>query len=319
MVNEPKTLQAAIIYFSNPDNALEYAASRRWPNGVSCPTCGSTDVRFLAKQRRWECKHGDHAKKQFSVKVGTVMEDSAIGLDKWLTAMWMIANCKNGVSSYEIKRDLGVTQKTAWFILHRIREGMGDDFPEKFAGEVEADETFIGGKAKNMHFERKIRKYIKGDIKHGGTVGKAIVMGLLDRNSRQVRAKVLPELKKRNAEDTVCDNVAPGSTLYTDEAVHYDDLPDYDYVREFVDHTESYVRGRVHVNGVENFWSLLKRCLAGTYVSVEPFHLQAYVNEQAFRYNNRKDTDAQRFDTVLAGILGKRLTYEQVTGKDQAA
>lgn len=317
MVKEPKTLQAAIVYFSNPDNALEYAASRRWPNGVTCPTCGSKDIRFLAKQRRWECKYGDHAKKQFSVKIGTVMEDSAIGLDKWLMAMWMVANCKNGVSSYEIKRDLGVTQKTAWFMLHRIREGMDDDFPEQFAGEVEADETFIGGKAKNMHYERKIRKFIKGDLAHGGTVGKAIVMGILDRNSREVRAKVIPEVRKRYTDEHLQANVAPGSTLYTDSAVHYEMLPDY--VREFVDHTETYVRGRVHVNGVENFWSLLKRCLAGTYVSVEPFHLQAYVNEQAFRYNNRKDTDAQRFDTVLAGILGKRLTYEQVTGKDQAA
>lgn len=224
MVNEPKTLQEAIVYFSNPDNALEYAASRRWPHGVSCPTCGSTDVRFLAKQRRWECKHGDHAKKQFSVKVGTVMEDSAIGLDKWLTAMWMIANCKNGVSSYEIKRDLGVTQKTAWFILHRIREGMENDFPEKFAGEVEADETFIGGKAKNMHFERKIRKYIKGELA-SGVVGQPIVMGILDRNSREVRAKVLPEVRKRLTDEHLRENVAPGSTVYTDEAKHYEQLP----------------------------------------------------------------------------------------------
>lgn len=316
MVNEPKTLQAAIVYFSNPDNAVQYAASRRWPHGVSCPTCGRKDVNFLANQRRWECK-GNHTKKQFSVKVGTSMEDSAIGLDKWLCAMWMIANCKNGVSSYELKRDLGVTQKSAWFMLHRLREGMVDDFPEPLAGEVEADETFIGGKARNMHFEKKIRKYIKGEISRGGSVGKAIVIGILDRNTRQVRATVLPEIKKINTDEQLRKHVAEGSTVYTDEANHYDYLPEFTH--EFVDHTEAYVKGRIHVNGVENFWSLLKRSLAGTYVSVEPFHLQAYVNEQAFRYNLRKDTDAQRFDTMLSGIVGKRLTYEQVTGKSEAA
>ena len=315
MVNEPKTLQEAIVYFSNPDNAVRYAASRRWPRGVECPTCGRKDVNFLANQRRWECK-GNHSKKQFSVKVGTSMEDSAIGLDKWLCAMWMIANCKNGVSSYELKRDLGVTQKSAWFMLHRLREGMVDDFPEPLAGEVEADETFIGGKAKNMHFEKKIRKYLAGELA-SGAVGKAIVMGVLDRNTRQVRASVLPELKKTNTDEHLRRHVAEGSTVYTDEANHYDYLPEF--AHEFVDHTETYVKGRVHVNGVENFWSLLKRSLAGTYVSVEPFHLQAYVDEQAFRYNLRKDTDAQRFDTMLAGIVGKRLTYEQVTGKDQKA
>ena len=316
MLKEPKTLQEAIVYFADPDNALEYIVSRRWPRGVTCPRCGSKEVYFIASRRLWECKEG-HPKSQFSVKVGTSMEDSAIGLDKWLCAIWMIANCKNGVSSYEIKRDLGVTQKSAWFMLHRLREGMVDDFPEPLAGEVEADETFIGGKAKNMHYERKIRKYIKGEMAHGGAVGKAIVMGVLDRNTRQVRASVLPELKKTNTDEHLRQHVAEGSTVYTDEANHYASLPAFTH--EFVDHTESYVKGRVHVNGVENFWSLLKRSLAGTYVSVEPYHLQAYVDEQAFRYNLRKDTDAQRFDTMLAGIVGKRLTYEQVTGKSEAA
>ncbi len=316
-MRKPKTLQEAIVYFSDFENCQRYLLDIRFTGGkVRCPYCGSEKVTYLQRQRRWKC-YEDHPKSQFSLKVGTIMEDSAIGLDKWLCAIWLIANCKNGVSSYELKRDLGITQKTAWFMLHRIREGMGDDFPEQFAGEVEADETFIGGKAKNMHYERKIRKFIKGEIAQGGTTGKAIVMGILDRNNREMRAKVLPELLKRLTDEHINENVAPGSTVYTDEAQHYKYLPEY--VREFVDHTESYVRGRVHVNGVENFWSLLKRSLAGTYVSVEPFHLQAYVNEQAFRYNNRKDTDVQRFDAVLAGILGRRLTYEEVTGKGKAA
>jgi transposase-like protein len=312
---KPKTLQAAILHFSDFDNCQRYMIEIRWPDGmVRCPSCGSQKVTYLQNQRRWKC-YEKHSRPQFSLKVGTIMEDSAIGMDKWFCTMWMIANCKNGVSSYEVARDLGVTQKTAWFMLHRIREGMEDDFPEPFVGEVEADETFIGGKAKNMHFERKIRKFIKGEIAHGGATGKAIVMGILDRNSREIRAKAIPELLKRLTDEHISENVAPGSTVYTDEAQHYKQLPEY--VREWVDHTESYVRGRVHVNGVENFWSLLKRSLAGTYISVEPFHLQAYVNEQAFRYNNRKDTDVQRFDAVVAGILGKRLTYLQATGKDQ--
>jgi transposase-like protein len=316
MLKEPKTLQAAIVYFSNPDNAVEYATSRRWPKGVSCPTCGSKDVHFLANQRRWECK-GKHPKKQFSVKVGTSMEDSAIGLDKWLCAIWMIANCKNGVSSYEIQRDLGVTQKTAWFMLHRIREGMGGEDTRPFAGTVEADETYVGGKQRNMHFEKKMRKYITGEMNKSGASGKAIVMGILERNTKQVRAAVIPEAKKSVTDAQLQQHVAPGSTLYTDEAPIYDSLPDY--AREFINHTEAYVRGTVHTNTLENFGSLLKRSLAGTYVSVEPYHLQAYVNEQAFRYNLRKDTDAQRFDTVLAGVVGKRLTYEDVTGKAERA
>ena len=313
---KPKTLQAAILYFSDFDNCQRYMIEIRWPDGkVRCPSCGSDKVTYLQNQRRWKC-YEKHSRPQFSLKVGTIMEDSAIGMDKWFCTMWMIANCKNGVSSYEVARDLGVTQKTAWFMLHRIREGMGDDFPEPFVGEVEADETFIGGKAKNMHYERKIRKFIKGEIAHGGPTGKAIVMGVLDRNTREMRASVIPELKKVHTDEHLKKNVAPGSTVYTDEAQHYENLPDY--AREFIDHTETYVRDRVHVNGVENFWSLLKRSLAGTYVSVEPYHLQAYVNEQAFRFNNRKDTDVQRFDAVVAGVLGKRLTYEQVTGKEPA-
>jgi hypothetical protein len=316
MLIEPKTLQSAIVYFSNVDNALEYIVAKRWPKGVICPTCGSKDIHFLANQKRWECR-ASHPKKQFSGKVGTIMEDSAIGLDKWLTAMWMIANCKNGVSSYEIERDLGVTQKTAWFMLHRIREGMYKESPEKFAGEVEADETFIGGKQRNMHFERKMRKYLSGELNKAGSTGKAIVMGMLERNSKQVRATVIPEVKKRYTDVQIERNVAAGSTLYTDEAPVYDYLPEF--AREFINHTETYVRGRVHVNGLENFWSLLKRSLAGTYISVEPFHLQAYVNEQAMRYNTRKGTDRERFDTVLAGIVGKRLTYEELIDKDKKA
>jgi len=317
MATEPKTLQEAILYFADPDNCLNYLVAHRpeWKNGVVCPTCGSKDVAFVASRRLWQCKTR-HTKAQFSVKVGTIMEDSALGLDKWLVAIWMQVNCRNGVSSWELHRNLGITQKCAWHMVHRIRLAMQEEGSVPFVGEVEADESFIGGKAKNMHFDRKIRKYVKGEIAHGGMVGKAIVMGLLERNTKQVRANVIRETKKKYTDEQIRRNVAPGSTLYTDSAVHYENLPDY--AREFIDHTEEYVRGAVHTNTLENFWSLLKRGINGTYVSVEPYHLQAYVDEQAFRYNNRKDkgmTDADRFSIAVSQITGKQLTYAELTDK----
>src|SRR6266702_4683519 len=158
MDNEPKTLQQAIIYYANPDNCVNKLVSKRWPNGVSCPTCGSADVYYIAPRRMWQCKT-NHPKKQFSVKVGTIFEDSPIGLDKWLTAVWMIANCKNGVSSYEIHRAIGVTQKTAWFMLHRVRLALRMGTFDKLGGDpdsgVEADEAYIGGRVSNMHSRKR--------------------------------------------------------------------------------------------------------------------------------------------------------------------
>ena len=320
-MQEPKTLQQAIQYFSDPDRCLQYLVARRWPNGVACPKCDRTDVRFLGSRRMWECK-GTHAKRQFSVKVGTIMEDSALGLDKWLTAMWMLANCKNGVSSYELHRAIGVTQKSAWFMLHRIRLGLqqkrGFGAVTKLGGpvsEVEVDETFVGGRKQNMHKDRALRYEQKG-----GAQGKAVVQGILDRSIRQVRATVLPNVKRETLQTEVLQQVKYGTKVYTDDAVAYDRL-NWRFVHEVVNKTENYVRGRVHTNGLENFWSLLKRGLNGTYVAVEPFHLFRYVDEQVFRYNHRgsrteRVTDADRFNLVLSQIAGKRLTYVEVTGKD---
>src|SRR5436305_1021204 len=150
----PQTLIDAIRHFSNLDICVQFIASQRWPDGVTCPTCGSKEVSFISTRRIWKCRNL-HDHRQFSVKVGTIFEDSPIGLDKWLTAMWMIAGCKNGISSYEVGRDLGVTQKSAWFMMHRIRKAMQNGSFAKFAGEVEVDETFIGGKARNMHMDVK--------------------------------------------------------------------------------------------------------------------------------------------------------------------
>jgi transposase-like protein len=308
-MTEPKSLQEAIVYFSNPDNCIDYLAVRRWPNGVVCPGCGSTSVSFNATRRTWKCS-SHHSKREFSIKIGTVMEDSPIPLDKWLTTTWLVTNCKNGISSYEIARDVKVTQKSAWFMLHRIRLAMQDDFfGSKLGGEVEVDETFIGGKARNMHVSERKRR-----ITATGTKDKTAVMGILERGGK-VRATVVPNRKRTALQEQVRKHVTAGSALYSDALKSYIGL-EVDYAHQVVDHATQYVDGRVHTNGLENFWSLLKRGIAGTYVSVEPFHLFRYLDEQMFRYNNRKDTDDKgRFDLVISQLLGKRLTFAQLTGK----
>lgn len=313
-MTEPQTLSEAIRYFADPDVALKTMVELRWPNGVHCPTCGRTDVKFLPTRRLWECKE-KHPRKQFSAKVGTIFEDSPLGLDKWFCAIWMIANMKNGVSSYELHRSIGVTQKSAWFMLHRIRLAMKAGSFDKFDGTVEADETFVGGLAKNMHANK--RKKIAP-----GTVGKAIVMGVLERggekSASRVRAKLIPSTRLSKMRKVVSDNVEKGATLMTDEAAAYKEMR-RDYKHQFVNHTLTYVRGAVHTNGIENFWSLLKRSLKGTYISVDPSHLQAYCDEQAFRFNERLDSDGMRFRSVAGAVSGKRLTYKDLIGYDEAA
>jgi transposase-like protein len=324
MDNEPKTLQDAIVFFADPDNCVSYLVARRWPRGVSCPTCGRTDVAYVAARRLWQCKTR-HKKCQFSVKVGTIFEDSPIALKSWLMAMWMIANCRNGVSSYEISRALGITQKSAWFMLHRIRLAMkprpdGTKLGGVDAGAVEVDESFVGGKMKNMHRSRanKIRAQQPVDRMEGYETrldNKIPVIGMFDRESRQIRAKVIPNVKRETLQNEILRNVKYGSALYTDEAVGYDRLG-LRYVHETVNHAEAYVNGQVHTNSLENFWSLMKRNLSGTYVAVEPFHLDRYLDEQVFRFNNRQNKgDADRFSKVVSQIIGKRLTYAELTGK----
>ena len=309
----PATLQDAIRYFADLDRCTEILAASRWPDGVKCPTCGNVKVTFIKARRIWQCNAGHREKKQFSVKVGTIFEDSPLGLDKWFTAAWMIANCKNGVSSYEIHRAIGVTQKTAWFMDHRIRLAMQSGTFEKVAGHFEADETFIGGLARFMHKADRARK-----ITGTGGAGKAVVMGLLDRETRKVRVKHVPNVQRETLQAEVRKHVEPGSEVFTDEWVGYRGL-DSEYVHNVINHAESYVKGNIHTNGIENFWSLLKRGLKGTYVSVEPFHLFRYLDEQAYRFNNRKADDAARFIGVLDSVTGKRVTYRKLTGKEQAA
>jgi transposase-like protein len=309
---KPKTLMEAIKHYADVDNALDEMADSRWAKGVTCQHCGAEKPMFLKTRRIWKCSK---CRKQFSIKTKSVFEDSPISLDKWLTAVWMVANCKNGVSSYEIARDLGVTQKTAWFMLHRIRLAMQDEFTGgKLSGEVEVDETFIGGKARNMHKDVKARK-IQGRT---GPEGKAIVAAVLERSGK-VRARVIDKRRKSQLHALVNENVESGSALYSDALKSYDGLGE-EYKHQVVDHAIEYVRENVHTNHAENFWSLLKRGINGTYVSVEPYHLFRYVDEQAFRYNNRRDIDDYgRFKLVLTQLAGKRLTYESLIGSGKEA
>jgi transposase-like protein len=316
----PKTLIEAVKFFADPDNCREYLVARRWPNGVTCPTCGSKTVYFDRSRNGWECKTR-HANRKFTLKTGTIFEDSPLGLDKWLPTVWMIANCKNGVSSWEIHRAIGVTQKTAWFMLQRIRLAMQDTSAGgKISGEVEVDETFIGGKARFMHKARKKRALKSGTGRHHA--GKVAVQGLLERHGKDghsvIRTAVVKNTRMEHVQAGVRANVEPGSTVYTDALPSYRGLgPKYngEYIHNVIDHAEKYVDGQIHTNGCENFWSLLKRALRGTYVAVEPFHLFRYLDEQAFRFNNRREmNDADRFSEVIRNIVGRRLTYAELIG-----
>jgi len=307
----PKTLLEAVKFFADYENCRSFMVEARWPDGkVKCPLCSSDHVTYMANTRRWKC-YGKHPRAQFTLKVGTIFEDSPIPLEKWLPALWLIVNCKNGISSYEVGRALGVTQKSAWFMLHRLRLAMRSGELGMMSGEVEVDETFIGGKAQNMHEDRR-----KQQIKGRGAKGKAAVLGILRRGG-EVRAQVIPNRRKPTLEAMVHENISPNSVVYTDALPSYEDLAMW-YVHEAVDHAVEYVRGQIHTNGLENFWSLLKRGIKGTYVSVEPFHLERYLDEEVFRFNNRDNEeigDPGRFRVALAQIVGKRLTYDELIGK----
>ena len=323
---EPRTLQEAILYFADYAHCHEAVTAIRWPDGVvKCPTCGSEHVTYLEKARLWKC-YGDHPRAKFSLKVGTIFEDSAIPLQKWLPALWLVVNCKNGISSYELARALGVTQKTAWFMLSRLRLALQSD-TEKFDGHVEVDETFIGGQARFMH-KGKRNRVMKGKV--AGRSHLTAVVGAIKRTSEdgpsQVRVRVVPDTRRKSVMPFVREHVDNRkAVLYTDALRSYDQPPINPWTGEkrpdhfehrVIDHAVAYVQGDIHTNSAENFWSLVKRMLKGTYVSVEPFHLFRYLDEQVFRFNNRKGSDAMRFALALRGIIGKRLTYTALTGSE---
>ncbi len=314
-MSDHATLRDAILYFAEFENCRQFMIQLRWPDGVvKCPECGSEKVTWLEKPRVWKC-YANHPKPRFSLKTGTIFEDSPIGLEKWLPAAWMLMNCKNGISSYELHRALGVTQKTAWFMLQRIRLAMQDDLTGgMLGGEVEVDETYIGGKVRNMHKDRKLEV----QKINRNTGNKTVVLGILERASekktKRVRATVVSDRKKETMQAEVAGVVEKGTKVYSDDYGHQWKMDDR-FEHEMVDHLSEYVRDNVHTNGMENFWSLLKRGLHGTYVAVEPFHLFRYVDEQAFRFNNRESDDLHRFVTGMRQCVGRRLTYAELTGK----
>src|SRR5947209_3921436 len=312
-IREPETLQEAVIYFANPDNCLSYMITHRWKGVVTCPVCGRTDATFLKNQRKWQCR-SHHMSRQFSAKTGTIFEDSPLGLDKWLMAVWMLTNCKNGNSSWELHRTLGVTQKTAWFMLHRVRKAMQNNSFVKLTGDVEVDESFIGGKARNMHMDVKKRR-----IHGSGPTDKTAVMGILERGDagkpkdREKHSKVItmvvPNRRKKTLQAEVKANVQAGAARYSDALLSYDGL-EKEYAHQVVDHAVEYFRGKVHTNGLENFWCLTDRMINGTYVSIEPFHTFRYLDEGSFRFNNRGNreapvNDGDRFTMVMSRIVGK--------------
>ena len=317
-ISAPKTLRGAILFFADYDNCRKAVEAIHWPDGVvHCPRCGSEKVTYLANVRRWKC-YSDHPRAQFSLKVGTIFEDSPVGFEKWLPALWLLTNCKNGISSYELARALGVTQKTAWFMLSRLRLALQRSDGGKLSGNVEVDETHISGEARNMHASKRKRL----NVKRGRSMaGKVAVMGLLQRHGKdaedvsRIKLVMLDGLRRSKVQSKVREHVEPGAILNTDAFSSYVGLH-ADYTHNVIDHAECYVDGTVHTNNCENFWSLLKRAIKGTYVSVEPFHLFRYLDEQAFRFNNRADSDASRFALALKGVIGKRLTYIALTGSE---
>jgi transposase-like protein len=319
----PRTLLEAIQFFADPNNCLHYMVERRWPTGeITCPTCGGGHLRFDRKRLVWTCNN-KHPRRQFSVKVGTIFEDSPLGLDKWLPTVWMVANMKNGVSSHEVARSIGVTQKTAWFMLHRIRLAMHTDDGSMLQGRVEVDETYIGGKARNMHYGRR-QEVVKANKGRQPFIGKTAVMGLLERHpdgGSRIKTAVLAHnrLKKAGMQKLVTDRVTVGSEIETDSLKSYVGLHEM-YVHNVIDHAETYVEGHVHTNGLENFWSLLKRSIHGTYVNVMPFHLFRYLDEQAFRFNHRRrQDDGTRFNLVMNNLTGRRLMYQELIGEAKKA
>lgn len=301
----PTNLVEAVRYFSDLDAATEFVAKLRWPDGPVCPRCEGKQHSYISTRRLWKCKA---CKKQFSVKVGTIFEDSPLGLDKWLPAVWLIANSKNGISSHELGRALGVTQKSTWFMLHRIRLAMQDGSFNKLTGEVEVDETYIGGLARNMHKHKRAEK-----ISARGVKDKTAIVGAMERGGK-LRAKVVHRVKKNELQDLVREYLEEGSILYTDQHPAYVGLQET-FDHKTVDHAVQYVDGVVHTNRIENFWALLKRGLAGTYISVEPFHLFRYLDERVFTFNMRELTDLGRFTCVLETVSGRRVTYAELTGK----
>jgi transposase-like protein len=303
-VKAPQNLIEAVIYFADKDRSFEFVKSLRWADGeVTCPRCDVRNPTFISTRRIWKCKG---CKRQFSIKVGTIFEDSPLGFEKWLPAFWLIANSKNSISSHELGRALNVTQRTAWFMLHRIRDAMEARSIAKLSGIVEVDETFIGGKAANMH--KSVRR-----ARGVGEGRKVPVQGARQRDGGIVQATPMANINKWTMQNNIIGWVQAGSAIYSDETHLYKGIDQY-FAHKTVNHsTHEYVSGDVYTNGIENFWSILKRSIKGSQIHVYPVHLHRYVTERTFAYNFREDTDLSRMCNAVSGIDGRRLTWKQLT------
>lgn len=308
--NMPSTMIEAVRQFADPEKAHDFFVALRWPNGVACPRpgCGNADVAYMAKYHRWYC---GECKQSFTAKVGTIFEDSPIGFDKWLPAFWLLASNRNGISSHELGRALKVTQRTAWFMLQRIRLAMADESFEKLGGPgqiVEADETYIGGKWKSK--AKKVRHSRMYPRDH-----QTAVFGMVERKGR-VRAWAVPEVSHKTLLPKLRASISEDATVYTDAHHLYRHINEYFLEHSSVNHSiEEYVRGNVHTNNIECFWSVLKRTIGGTYTHVNPRHLDRYLAEQVFRFDERENTDGPRFAKAAKGADGKRLTYKALIAK----
>lgn len=292
-----------IRHFDTEEKCAEYLAMKRWNGNPVCPKCGH-DVCYTlkGKTKRYKCSD---CREQFSVRVGTIFEASPIKLQTWFLAIYLVTAHKKGISSLQLARDLNVTQKTAWFMLHRIRYAMGMEPAQQLDGTVEVDETYVGGKDRNRHASKRKEGY--------GGKGKAAVLGMLDRDGDLI-AKHVPDTEKKTLLPILHAAIAKGSTVCTDE------FPAYTSLRRVYDHqtvkhsAEQYVRGAIHTNSIEGFWSLLKRGIVGIYHFTSEKHLQKYVDEFAYRYNSRTAHDSERFAEMVSTVQG-RLTYKTLTNE----
>ena len=287
--------------FPDDESAEIWLVEQRWPDGVGCPKCGSDNIqeRKTRKPQPYRCRD---CRRDFSVKTDSLMHSSPLGCQTWVIAIYLVTTSLKGVSSMKLHRDLGISQKSSWHLLHRIRENFADQ-QGQFFGPVEIDEAYMGGKRKNMHAKK--RKQLEGR----GGAGKTIVAGIKDRDTNRVTAKVVPDTKQKTLGRFVEDSVAPGAKVYSDDSTAYDNLFNHESVKHSIG---EYVRGMAHTNGIESFWSMLKRAHAGTYHKMSPKHLNRYVQEFAGRHNLRELDTLDQMGTVVRQMDLKRLPYEKL-------